>query len=568
MKRSTNKNGKKGTPVKNSGRKLLSGKKQNKTVPLEKVNNNFPIIGIGASAGGLAALETFFSNIPADKLTGMAFIIVQHLAPDHKSILNELIKRYTTMQVFEVTDGITVKPDCVYIIPPNHDMAFLNGNLQLFELESPRGKRLSIDFFFRSLAQDLHQRAICIILSGTGSDGTIGAKAIKEEGGLVIAQNPDSTEYDGMPRSIISTGIVDYILTPEEIPQRLMTYLNHFYLKSDLNTALDPGIKIDYLRKIFVLLRSKTGHDFSQYKPNTITRRIERRMAVNQIEKFEYYLKYLQNTPEEIDYLFNDLLIGVTSFFRDKEAFKLLEETVIPKLFEDKAENSLIRVWVPGCSTGDEAYSIAILLQETKNKLNKSFRLQVFATDLDDNAIQQARSGVFSSGIKNDIEPSRLSRYFIKEKESDTYRIQKEIRDILIFSKHDIIKDPPFSNLDLISCRNMLIYFGAELQKKIIPFFHYALKQEGFLFLGTSETIGDFINLFSVIDIKAKIYKLKEDSKILKKTRIPDYMPGTGKGKENLNVTAGKKPETKTKSSLKEIAEKELLNQHTPAMFL
>jgi two-component system CheB/CheR fusion protein len=533
-----------------------------------KSDDHFPVIGIGASAGGLKAFEEFFSNIPKDKFTGMAFILVQHLAPDHKSILNELIKKYTSMQVFEVTDGITVKPDCIYIIPPNCDMAYLNGRLMLFDVDSPKGKRISIDFFFRSLAQDLNQRAICIILSGTGSDGTTGAKSVKDEGGIVIAQQPESAEYDGMPRSVIALGIVDYVLKPKDMPLQLLSYVNHSYVMSGKNRTQTSIDHTDFLQKILVLIRSKTGNDFSRYKSSTITRRIERRMAVNKIETFEDYLRYLQTFPKEITLLFKDMLIGVTSFFRDKESFKVLEERVIPSLFEGKEENSHIRVWIPGCSTGEEAYSIAILLQEYKNRLNKSFKIQVFATDIDDNAIQIARSGSFSENACSGIDPGALQRYFIKETISNTYVIQKEVRDIIIFSVHNIIKDPPFSKLDLISCRNLLIYFGSELQKRILPIFHYALKPGGYLFLGPSESIGDFIGLYSIYDANSKIYNSKGDPEEVKKKVISQHLPEIKKSNDTSNELSPALSTVKNKTSLRSVIEKELLLQHTPASII
>ena len=308
--------------------------------------DGFPIVGIGASAGGLSAFEAFFSGMPTDADPGMAFVLVQHLAPDHKSILSDLIGRYTRMQVFEVEDGMTVTPNCAYIIPPNRDMAFLNGTLQLLEPSAPRGQRMPIDFFFRSLAQDQHERAICIVLSGTGSDGTLGVRAIKGEGGMVMVQDPASTEYDGMPRNVIATGLVDYELHPNEMPAQLIAYTAHAFGKPVVPTILG-GKSENTLKKIFILLRIQTGHDFSQYKPSTINRRIERRMAVRQIETMESYLKFLQQAPDEVDVLFRDMLIGVTSFFRDPEAFKALEEQVVPKLFAGKSADALIRVWVP-----------------------------------------------------------------------------------------------------------------------------------------------------------------------------------------------------------------------------
>jgi two-component system CheB/CheR fusion protein len=471
----------------------------------------FPIVGIGASAGGLAAFEAFFSGMPVDTDPGMAFVLVQHLAPDYKSILSELIQRFTRMQVFEVKDGMVVQPNCAYIIPPGCDMAFLNGTLHLLEPTEPRGHRMAIDFFFRSLAQDQHERAIGIVLSGTGSDGTLGVRAIKGEGGMVMAQNPSSTEFDSMPRSVIAAGLVDYEMSPAEMPAQLIAYVSHVFGK--LPRAADTKeLKTENaLKKIFILLRAQTGHDFSQYKPSTINRRIERRMAVHQIETIDSYVKYLQQTAVEVQELFRDLLIGVTNFFRDPKAFKVLEEEIIPKLFEGKTAGVAVRVWSVGCSTGEEAYSIAILLQERMEALKQSYMVQVFATDIDSRAIAIARAGLFPASIAADISPERLSRFFTASPDGDAYRIHKSIRDMLVFSEQDVIKDPPFSKLDLISCRNLLIYLGADLQKKLIPLFHYALKLHGILFLGTSEGVGGFDDLFAVLDRKSKLYQRKDD---------------------------------------------------------
>ena len=471
----------------------------------------FPIVGIGASAGGLAAFEAFFSGMPADTDPGMAFVLVQHLAPDHKSILSELVRRYTRMEVFAVADGITVKPNCAYIIPPNRDMALLNGTLQLLEPAAPRGHRLPIDFFFRSLAQDQRERAIGIVLSGTGSDGTQGVRAIKGEGGMAMAQNPKSTEYDGMPSSVIATGLVDYVLPAAEMPAQLIAYVAHAFGKTSLPPSSTVAKSDDALKKIFLLLRAQTGHDFSQYKKSTIVRRVERRMAVHQIERLDEYVRYLQQNPADVEALFHDLLIGVTSFFRDPEAFAALQEHAIPQLFAGKSTGALIRVWVPGCSTGEEAYSLAILLQERMEELKQSFKLQVFATDIDHRAIECARAGVYPANIADDISPERLARFFSQEPDGSTYRILKGLRDRVIFSEQDVIKDPPFSKLDLISCRNLLIYMGGELQKKLIPLFHYALNRGGMLFLGTSETVGELVDLFATVDRKSKLYQRRED---------------------------------------------------------
>jgi two-component system, chemotaxis family, CheB/CheR fusion protein len=486
-------------PAPEAGTNILPGK-------------TFPIVGIGASAGGLAAFEAFFSAMPADTDPGMAFVLVQHLAPDHKSILTELIKRYTRMKVYEVEDGMVVEPNSAYIIPPNRDMAFLNGTLQLLEITAPRGQRLPIDFFFRSLAQDQHERAICIVLSGTGTDGTLGVRAIKGEGGMAMVQSPESTEYDGMPRSAIATGLVDYVLPPAQMPAQLLAYAAYAFGRAPRPAALPAPKTEGAMKKIFVLVRAHTGHDFSLYKHNTVHRRIERRMAVHQIDRLDGYLRYLQQHPDEVTALFRDLLIGVTSFFRDPEAFATLETEVIPRLFDGKQADEAIRVWVPGCSTGEEAYSIAILLQERIEVLKQAFKIQVFATDIDGMAIAAARAGAYPASIANDVSKERLARFFSLDPAGGTYRVRKGIRDMIVFSEQDVIKDPPFSRLDLISCRNLLIYMGGELQKKVIPLFHYALNPGGHLFLGTSETVGEFQDLFSTLDRKSKLYRCKEDA--------------------------------------------------------
>jgi two-component system CheB/CheR fusion protein len=414
--------------------------------PDEPPEKHFPIVGIGASAGGLRAFEAFFSGMPADTDPGMAFVLVQHLAPDHKSILTDLIRRYTRMQVFEVEDGMQVKPNCAYIIPPNRDMAFLHGALQLLEPATPRGQRMPIDFFFRSLAHDQRERAICIVLSGTGSDGTLGVRAIKGEGGMAMAQNPESTEYDGMPRSAIATGLVDYELPAAEMPAQLIAYVAHAFGKHPRAATIQTPSAESALKKIFILLRAQTGHDFSQYKPNTINRRIERRMAVQQVVTIDGYVKYLQQSPAEVEALFRDLLIGVTNFFRDPEAFKAIEDQVIPKLFAGKPAGAVVRIWVPGCSTGEEAYSIAILLQEHLEALQQSYTVQVFATDIDSQAIATARTGTYPASITADISPERLARFFTADPGGSAYRIHKGIRDRLVFSEQNVIKDPPSPN--------------------------------------------------------------------------------------------------------------------------
>ncbi|PKN40853.1 MAG: chemotaxis protein CheR [Deltaproteobacteria bacterium HGW-Deltaproteobacteria-18] len=478
----------------------------------ESSPKSFPVVGIGASAGGLAAFEAFFSGMPPGANPDMAFVLVQHLSPDNKSILTDLVSRYTRMQVYEVEDGMVVQPGCVYIIPPGYDMGVMNGALQLFKPQAPRGHRLPIDFFFQSLALDMRSRAIGIVLSGTGSDGSHGLRTIKAEGGMVIAQLPESTEFDGMPACAIATGLVDFVLTPDRMAEQILSYSARTCLMPGARLADTVGDAEGLLQQIYVLLRSSTGHDFSGYKPSTVWRRIERRMAVTHMETVDAYVQYMQKTHGEADALFRDLLIGVTNFFRDPEAFRALEEQAIPQIFAGKPQaGRTIRVWVCGCSTGEEAYSIAILLQERMDALKQSMPVQIFATDIDSQAIAIARTGLYPVTIVSDMSPERLTRFFTREHAGVAYRVHKGLRDMLIFSEQDVIKDPPFSKLDLISCRNLMIYFGTSLQKRLIPLFHYALNPSGMLFLGTSEGIGDFLNLFAILDRKMKLYQRKND---------------------------------------------------------
>ena len=532
----------------------------------DRAAGDFPIVGIGASAGGLAAFEAFFSGMSKEPDPGMAFVLVQHLAPDHKSILTDLIGRYTRMQVFEVEDGMEVQPNCAYIIPPGRDMALLNYTLQLLEPAAPRGRRLPIDFFFRSMAHDQRERAIGVVLSGTGSDGSLGVRAIKGEGGMVMAQNPESTEFDGMPRSTISTGLVDYELPPAEMPAQLIAYAAHAFGKPPRPVTPAPKSE-NALKKIFVLLRAHTSHDFSQYKPSTIQRRIERRMAVHQIESMDGYVRFIQQTPQEVEALFRDMLIGVTRFFRDTEAFKALEQQIIPKLFSARRADAGIRIWVPGCSTGDEAYSIAILLAERQEMLKQNFKVHIFATDIDSHAIATARAGIYPASIAADLTPERLAHFFSPEPGDSAFRIQKGIRDMLVFSEQNVIKDPPFSRLDLISCRNLLIYMDKDLQKKLIPLFHYALNPGGFLFLGTSETTGESQDLFAALDRKFKLYKRKEDFLGAQRAELGRFLPPMTAPDTESPRTAEKTAHT-GKLQLRELTEQALLQEIVHAAVL
>ena len=469
----------------------------------------FYIVGMGGSAGGLEAFGQFFTSMPID--SGMAFVLVSHLDPTQKGMMPELLQRFTRMQVFQAKDGMKVCPNCVYIIPPNKDMSILHGHLQLLETSAPRGLRLPIDFFFRRLAEDQEERAVGVILSGMGTDGTLGIKAIKERLGMVMAEDPSAAKFDGMPRSAIDTGLVDYIAQANEMPVKLLDYANHSSTLLTKQPAVDEK-QTNALQKITMLLRSQTGNDFSFYKKNTLVRRIERRMSVHKIAVIDVYVRYLRENPQEVELLFKELLIGVTNFFRDPAAFETLKENAVPRMLKSRAKCNVLRAWIPGCSTGEEAYSIAIILQECLEKERQQgvFKIQIFATDIDKDAIDKARQGVYALNIAADVSPERLQRFFIKEENG--YRLKKEIREMVVFAPQNLIMDPPFTKLDLISCRNVLIYMTAELQKKLLPLLHYALNPGGLLFLGASETIGSLTDLFSAADNKWRIYARKESA--------------------------------------------------------
>jgi two-component system CheB/CheR fusion protein len=528
------------------------------------VKTNFPIIGIGASAGGLTAFKSFFSGLSQNKKPDMAFILIQHLDPKHKSELAEIIESYTYLPVLLITDGMVIQPNFVYVIPPNKELAILNGTLQLLEPTAAGGQRMPIDFFFQTLAQDQREKAVGIILSGAGSDGTSGVSAIKKEGGIIMVQRPDTAEFDSMPRNAIATDLVDFELEPIEMPNLLITLCNKNHLQLPRPLITQSPMTEKELKTIFILLRSQTNHDFSLYKPNTIYRRIERRLAVNKIDSLSDYVKFLQKSTTEVEALFRDLLIGVTNFFRDIDSFKTIEDVVIKKIADNNTIDNSIRVWVPACSTGEEAYSIAILIHEFQETTKQNLKVQIFATDIDSRAIEIARAGLYSTTISENIPPERLSRYFTVEPNGSYYRIHKVIRDMLVFSEQNLIRDPPFSKLDLISCRNLLIYLGDELQKKIIPLFHYALKPEGILFLGNFETIGEWTNLFSVLDRKSKLYQRKEELKQSTKSKYLPLMIGA----EMQPLGLGNKTQSISKLPTREIAEHAILHQATPAAAL
>ena len=521
--------------------------------------SRFLYVGIGASAGGLYALKKFLSNIPED--SGMAFIIVQHMDPTHKSGLVNILDKYTDLKVLEIVDGLQVESENVYIIPPNKDLGILDGKLQLMEPIEPHGLRMPINYFFTSLAQDQGDRSVGIILSGFGTDGSLGLKSIKANGGICMVQDPSTAGSEGMPTSAINTGLVDIILAPEEMPEKLSLYKKSS--SKILKKILTPEDKnIQALRKIFILIRNRTGHDFSQYKKSTVFRRVGRRMNLHQIEEISQYLRYLQENPDEVDLLFKEFLINVTNFFRDPEAFESLKKGALNDLIVEKSDFETIRVWVPGCSTGEEVYSIAIIIKEILEETGKKLEVQIFGTDLDASSIKIARSGTYNLAT-TDISQDRLNKYFYKKDNEIT--IKDDIRDMVVFANHNVIKDPPFTKLDLISCRNLLIYLETEAQEKVLSKFNYSLKKDGILFLGPSESIGEFIDSFSVINSKWKIYKrFKANESVydVTKNHTLPYNLHSSKYWDLQFDSKNEKPEKMRNVTL--LAEKKLIDLYAP----
>jgi two-component system CheB/CheR fusion protein len=463
------------------------------------------VVGIGASAGGLEAFSQVLEALPRD--TDLALVLVQHLAPQHESALPSLLSGRTPLPVQQVTDGMRVEAGHVYVIPPNVQMEIADGVLHLVPRPDDRSQYTPIDFFLRSLAQSAGNRAIGVVLSGTASDGAIGVREVKAVGGITIAQDPETARYDGMPRAAIATGMVDLVLPVESIASELANIATHSYVRTPWarGEAVDLPVGDEDLERVFALLRASTGVDFRHYKMPTIKRRIQRRMALHKIDAFAAYTKYLQEHPPEVQLLYQDILIHVTRFFREPQSFETLRSCVFPVVFDGRGDDA-VRVWVPGCSTGEEAYSIAIALAEYCADEKKSgMPIQVFGTDISEAAIEFARSGVYSDSVAADVSPERLRRFFAKM--DHTFRIAKSIRDACIFARQDVTRDPPFSRLDLILCRNVLIYMSPVLQQRLMKIFHYALKPTGFLMLGPAETVGPQADLFELTEKRHRVYR-------------------------------------------------------------
>jgi two-component system CheB/CheR fusion protein len=514
----------------------------------------FPIVGIGASAGGLEALEQFLINVP--EKTGIAYVVVQHLDPTQEGMLPELLQRVSKMKVFQAKDGMLVNPNGVYVIPPNKSMSIMHGKLQLFQPLEKRGLRLPVDFFLRSLAEDLKDLSIGLILSGMGSDGSSGIRAIKESNGIVMVQDPASAKYDSMPRNAIESVLVDIVAPPNELYTKLSEFLKHIPLvKTNLNIETKDQ---SALEKIIFLLRTYTGNDFSMYKKSTMYRRIERRMGVHKISKISDYVTLLQKNQKEGEILFKEMMIGVTNFFRDSKVWVKLAQTIVANFFDNNSGNKTLRAWVPGCSTGEEAYSLAIIFKETLANINPSpnISLQIFATDLDNVAIEVARKGMFHENIATDVSSERLARYFVKTDEG--FQVVSEVREMVVFAQHNLIMHPPFINIDILSCRNLLIYLDTELQKKILGLFYYSLNTNGLLVLGSSETLGSMNSHFDSIDNKLKIFKRADNAVPPDLTNFPSSYSRT------KSAIAEKSAPVAPAHNIQTLAEQVLLQQFSP----
>ncbi|HKX44999.1 MAG TPA: chemotaxis protein CheB, partial [Burkholderiaceae bacterium] len=472
-----------------------------------------PVVGLGGSAGGIQALQAFFATVPPN--TGLAYVVVLHLSGEHESTLAELLQRATPMKVLQVQESHRFEPDTVYVIPPRKALRSIDGYLQVSELPRGRYPHIAVDLFFRTLADTHGPHAAAIVLSGVDGDGAIGIKRIKERGGLTIAQDPDEAQYGGMPRAAVGTGMVDWVLPVEQMAERVLTY---FRLEDQIKLPPEHGPQPAQpapqtgsadeaaLRDVLTFLRTRTGRDFSYYKRATILRRIGRRMQVNAVEDLPSYLNCLRTRPGEAGALLQDLLISVTNFFRDPNCFSALE-VHLPRLFQNKTSSDALRVWVPACATGEEAYSIAMMLSEHARTLESSPQIQIFATDLDEDAIRAAREGIYSTTIEADVSEERLRRFFVKEHRG--YRVRRELRELremVLFAVHDVLKDSPFSRLELVACRNLLIYLNREAQSRALETFHFALVPGGQLFLGSSESVEDGSPLFTVLDKKHRLY--------------------------------------------------------------
>ncbi len=540
------------------------------------------IVGLGASAGGLVPLEQFLGQVPPH--SGAAYVVVQHLDPTQKALLAELLQRTTAMPVREAAHKMRVEPDCVYVIAPNSELSVIHGVLNLITPAAPRGLRLPIDVLFSSLARDQGEQSIGVVLSGMGADGTVGLQAIKAVGGLTAVQQPDTAQFDAMPRSAIAAGCADIVAPPAELPARILDYFTQLTALSpeteiktktgtetDLETSsADPARSspgLEPMQAVFQLLRERTRHDFSSYKPSTLRRRIERRMAIHEIRTLRQYADFLQHNTQEIDLLFKEVLIGVTNFFRDAAVWEHLAAEVVPELLARRSAEHALRAWVIGCSSGEEAYSLAIVFTEAMQRLapTHELSLQIFASDLSPDAVSVARRGHYPLSIRDDISEDRLARFFSAHETH--YQINKDIRDMVLFAQHDVLLDPPFTRLDLLACRNLLIYLDAGLQGRLVPLFHYSLRPGGVLLLGTSETVGRFNLLFTPINPKLRTY-LRQNNATAGALDFPvqPRLPRPAAAKEIYVSPPTSKPTSpEITRNLQQAADQVLLQDYSPA---
>ena len=530
-------------------RQTKATRTRSQTVPstVPRAASARPVVGIGGSAGAISALKSFLGAIPLD--SGLAFVIVLHLDPSHRSLLPEIIARDTRLAVITASEGMQVEANKVYVIPSNASLTIAHGRLHLSPFKASDELRTPIDTFFMSLAEDQRENAACVILSGTGSDGTLGLRAIKEHGGLTLAQS--DAEYDGMMHSALSTGLVDFVLPAQEMPDRLVDYFNRGMPEPVVDEAAIP------LQQVCAVLRARTGHDFSGYKERSLIRRIQRRLQVLKISDPSQFLERLRKEPHEVDLLLQDLLIGVTSFFRDPEVYTAIEKQVIARLFANKSGREIIRIWVPGCSTGEEAYSLAMLLRDHLPEGRDTPKVQIFASDIDEQALELARTGRYPATIARDIPERRLKRYFTRE--DGTYRVVSEIREMCLFSVHNVLRDAPFSKLDMISCRNLLIYMTSELQARLIPLFHYSLREGGYLVLGTSENVSRHTRLFNTIDKTHRIFQHRN----LPERTLPEF-PLTMPDPSRRGVTRIVRGPA-ADGNVQVLAERQLIDRYGPA---
>jgi two-component system CheB/CheR fusion protein len=519
------------------------------------------IVGLGASAGGLEVLEQFLENVPVS--SGLAYVVVQHLDPNHKAMLVELLQRSTAMPVREAVEGTPVLPDTVYVIPPNSELTVADGRLHLAQPVEPRGLRLPIDVLFSSLARDLGERAIGVVLSGMGSDGTLGLQAIRTQGGLTLAQKPESAQFDSMPKSAMDAGCVDIVALPAEMAQRILHVVAARGEAPSPPAAIDDG-DAQAMNSILDLLREHSKHDLSLYKSSTLKRRLERRMGVHGVKTIADYEGLLRQNPQELDLLFKEMLIGVTSFFRDPAVWAELKDAVLPALIAQKTAGTRIRAWIVGCSTGEEAYSLAMVFREAMDALptQADCTLQIFASDLSADAIAVARRGRYPAQIANDVDPERIKRFFSVE--GDGLLINKNIREMVLFAQHDVILDPPFTKLDILSCRNLIIYFTAQLQRRLVPLFHYCLQPGGVLILGGSETVGRWQALFTLLDPKSRIYRRQVEAANVVEIDFPTHRLSSRSRAQEPTV-----PQTPAhRDNLQSLADQVLLQEFSPPAVL